>query len=90
LQQHKTISFALHKLLWWTTMQINLSNEKPKRIIRIAETVKQTGVPKSSIYALLKENKFPKPVHLSRRCVGFVEAEIQDWIQDRIQARNVA
>jgi prophage regulatory protein len=59
-----------------------------KRIIRIPETVELSGVPKSSIYALLKEGKFPKPVQLSRRCVGFVESEVQAWIQSRIDDRD--
>jgi prophage regulatory protein len=62
--------------------------KKNTRIIRIAETGQQTGLPKSSIYALLKEGKFPKPVQLSTRCIGFIESEIQSWIKARIDARD--
>lgn len=69
-------------------MQIKSDFEKPKRIIRIAETVKLTGIPKSSIYALLKEGKFPRPIQLSTRCVGFVEEEVQVWIAARIADRD--
>ncbi len=59
-----------------------------KRIIRIAETIELTGIPKSSIYALLKEGSFCRPVSISRRCVGFVESEVHEWIQSRIDARD--
>jgi prophage regulatory protein len=64
------------------------TDSEHNRITRIPEIVKQTGLPKSSIYALLKEGKFPKPVQLSRRCIGFVESEIQAWIQSRIDDRD--
>jgi prophage regulatory protein len=56
----------------------------------MAEAVRQTGLPKSSIYALLKEGNFPKRLQLSTRCIGFVESEIQDWVQARIAERDAA
>lgn len=61
---------------------------KNKRIIRIATVVDQTGIPKSSIYALIKEGEFPEPIQLSHRCVGFIESEVQDWIEEKIAARD--
>ncbi len=61
---------------------------KNKRIIRIATVVDQTGIPKSSIYALIKEGVFPEPIQLSHRCVGFIESEVQDWIEEKIAARD--
>ena len=70
-----------------------LNSEKPlnerERLIRIAVVCALTGIPKSSIYVLLKEGKFPRPVQISTRCIAFVESEIQDWIDARIQARDV-
>jgi prophage regulatory protein len=59
------------------------------RIIRLPEVCKQTGIPRSSIYVLMNQGAFPKPVPLSTRCIGFVEAEIQGWITARITARNL-
>lgn len=64
-----------------------MTNSK-NRIIRLPEVCKQTGIPKSSIYVLMNQGAFPKPVPLSTRCIGFVEAEIQGWIAARITARD--
>lgn len=60
----------------------------PNRILRLSEVIKQTGIPRSSIYVLIKQGAFPKPVPLTTRCIGFVEAEIHGWIAERITARD--
>lgn len=32
----------------------------------------------------MHKDKFPKTISLGKRSVGWVESEINDWIQDRI------
>jgi len=61
-----------------------------QRLIRLSDVTKRTGIPKSTIYALLKNNRFPRPVPLTTRCVAFVESEIEAWIDQRIAERDVA
>ena len=39
--------------------------------------------------AAAKRRLFPKRVHLTDRRVGWVEAEIDEWIRLRMAARNV-
>ena len=56
------------------------------QILRLPEVSRQTGLPRSTIYALLAKNEFPLPVKLSQRSVGWVESEIITWIEDRIAA----
>ena len=55
-------------------------------ILRLPEVTRQTGLPRSTIYALVAKNDFPIPVKLSQRSVGWVECEITTWIEDRIAA----
>ena len=54
------------------------------QILRLPEVSRQTGLPRSTIYALIAKNEFPLPVKLSQRSVGWVESEITTWIEDRI------
>lgn len=56
------------------------------RMIRIAQVQEQTGLPRSTIYDLIADGRFPKQVKLSERCSAWVESEIQDWISERIAA----
>ncbi len=58
------------------------------RIIRLPEVTKLTGICKTSIYELIKKSKFPKQINLGTRAVGWVESEVQEWIQQRISQRD--
>lgn len=57
------------------------------RILRRAEVQARTGLSRSSIYRGVQEGSFPKPVGLGPRMVGWVDAEIQAWIDARIESR---
>lgn len=46
--------------------------------------MKDTGLARSTIYKKIKENTFPKPILLGAKSVGWVENDIQEWIQQRI------
>lgn len=55
-----------------------------KRIIKLPEVISQTGLSRSSIYAKIEANEFPKSIGLGARSVGWIEEEINQWIEDRI------
>ena len=62
------------------------------RLIRRKQLSQVIGLSRSTIYARLdKKSKyydgtFPAPVKLGSMSVAWVEAEIQDWINNRIDA----
>ena len=60
------------------------------RIIRLKEVIYSTGLARSTIYRYIGEGTFPKSVSLGDRCVGWVDAEVQEWILARIKERDVA
>ena len=66
--------------------------EESKRLIRIKDVVQLTGISKSYIYQLCNNNLFPKSIQLipGGTSVAWVEGEIQQWIEERIQSRNEA
>jgi prophage regulatory protein len=60
----------------------------PPRIIRLPEVVKRTGLPRASIYHKMAKLSFPKPIALSARSRGWIESEVEAWIDERIRARS--
>lgn len=56
--------------------------------IRMPETKRRTGLGRAWIYRLISEGRFPKPAKLGDRSVGFVESEVDEWIAERIAARD--
>ncbi len=70
--------------------QINLNPEHPQKLIRIRKVILLTGLSKSYIYELCNKNIFPKQIHLvpGGTSVAWVEKEVLDWCQSRIQERD--
>ncbi len=62
-----------------------------EKLLRIKQVQQITGLSKSYIYQLCNENKFPKSIQLvaGGSSVAWVESEILQWIDARIQARDV-
>ena len=68
-----------------------------QKFIRLPEVIKRTGICRSGIYAKLRFNPkrphdydpyFPKPVSISAHRIGWVESEIDQWIESKIQQRD--
>lgn len=59
-------------------------------ILRLRDVKNRTGLSRSSIYSLIHQGKFPRPVKLSMRSVGWVEQEISEFIQHAIAEREAA
>ncbi|MHA3098801.1 helix-turn-helix transcriptional regulator [Acinetobacter brisouii] len=55
-----------------------------QRLIRRKEVQAKTGLGASSIYALMKTGEFPQCLNLSERRVAWIEAEVDQWIAQRI------
>ena len=70
---------------------MDLLNERPyimgksSRIIRLQEVQFRTSLPRSSIYDLIKKGLFPKQIKLMARSVGWLESEIDEWIDRKHQ-----
>jgi prophage regulatory protein len=60
----------------------------PTRILRIREVCQRTGMSRSSIYAYEQNGEFPKRIQISARAVGWVEADVEAFLQARIAASS--
>ncbi len=59
-------------------------------ILRIHGVRTRTGLSTSTIYKKISEGNFPKPISLGERAVGWIEKEINVWLQQRIDtSRNL-
>ena len=59
--------------------------DKTLVILRLSDVKSRTGLSRSTIYARMAEGAFPTTISLGGRAVGWVEAEINDWISARVQ-----
>ena len=66
------------------TKVIELEGTVRVRILRLPEVQRRTGLSRSTIYVRLDQGRFPKPVSLGARAVGWIESEVDEWIRERI------
>ena len=54
-------------------------------ILRRTQVQEITGLSRSSIYEKMKKGSFPEAIKLGERAVGWIEAEVLDWLQEQIK-----
>lgn len=62
-----------------------MHNQPENELMRLNEVMKAVHYSRASIYRLMKENKFPKPITLGGRSVFWVRTQIQDFIREQIE-----
>jgi len=53
-------------------------------ILRLPAVKDRIGLSRSSIYVHISEGTFPSSIKLGPRAVGWLESDIQAWIEKRI------
>ncbi len=55
-----------------------------QHILRLPTVKTVTGLSRSTIYLRMSEGTFPEKISLGSRAVGWLETEVQDWLDERI------
>lgn len=54
-------------------------------ILRRKQVEARTGLGRSSIYDYIKAGRFPAPVRIGDRAVGWLESEVDSWLSAQIE-----
>lgn len=57
-------------------------------LLRLNTVISMTGLSRSTIYAYMANNRFPKSLKISDRCVAWYSEDIDTWIADRLLQRS--
>ena len=71
------------------TSVIEQKKQGQVRFLRLPEVLARTGLSRSTIYVRLDQGRFPRPVSLGARAVGWIESEVDEWIRERIDKSRV-
>ena len=75
------------------TLQIALNRQRTtvsNRILRMAELKTRIGLSRSTIYEFQNSGHFPRSVSLGSRAVGWLESDIEAWMESRINVSKSA
>jgi len=78
--------------------KLEQKNNKPKnKLIRFPEVMSRTGYGRTSIYRKMEDGSFPKslklggppkdPKEFDSRAIAWIEDEVDQWIESRIEDR---
>lgn len=59
-------------------------------ILKINEVVQKCNLSRATIYKKVKEGTFPKQIKLSERSSGWLESEVNQWIESRVKEREAS
>lgn len=61
-----------------------LRNQTRKRLMRLPEVLGRVGLQKTQVYELMAAGRFPQAIKITERCVGWLEHEIDAYIEARV------
>ena len=57
-----------------------------RKLLRLKEVIELTGISRSSIYRLISDGTFVKPIHVDApKITAWVLSDIEDWIEEQIE-----
>ena len=59
-----------------------------QRFLRSRDVQHVTGLPESSLYAMIAAGRFPKPIKLSEQRVAWLESDVAKWQASVLAANN--
>ena len=62
-----------------------MSNAIQYSILRRKQVQARTGLARSTMYQQIQDGKFPRPIALGPRAVGWLESEVSNWIAERVR-----
>jgi len=80
---------ALQKTAFIKTRQTALDQKRipvSNRILRMAELKVRIGLSRSTIYEAINQGNFPASISLGARAVGWLESDVDKWLENRINA----
>jgi len=54
-------------------------------LLRLPTVKERTGLSRSTIYHRISDGTFPKPINIGIRAVGWLESDIDKWIDEQVQ-----
>ena len=65
-----------------------MQTQDSPRLLRLPEVIQKTGLSRSAVYRQEEAGTFPRRVSIGDNSRAWLEAEVDEWIIDRLAARD--
>ncbi len=76
-------SFCWKRNMELEMSSISVEHEPRVYVVRLKQLTSMLGLSRSTIYVLVSKGRFPVPVRLGTKAVGWRINEIEEWISSR-------
>jgi prophage regulatory protein len=79
--------YAADSLPWHVAseVQVSESNQAERRILRRADVEARCGFKRAHLYKLIRDGKFPRPLRIGIRAVGWDSIDVDQWIAEQLR-----
>ncbi len=73
-------------------VNLGATGQKPRagqRVLTTAQLRERVPFSRMHFWRLARDGKFPRPIKLGPRRLGWIEAEIEKWVADRAAEREL-
>ena len=56
--------------------------DQPSPLLRLKTVLDRTGLSRSTLYRKIQEGSFPRQVPIARRCTGWRECDVNEWLRN--------
>lgn len=57
------------------------------QVLRLPDVISKTGVSRSTIYSMMDAGSFPKSIPLGGHSIGWLEADVDSWIENQVTSK---
>jgi prophage regulatory protein len=61
-----------------------ITSDKPDRILRLPAVLERTGLSRSTLYRKIQAGTFPPQLAISKRCAGWRESSVTEWLRNPV------
>jgi prophage regulatory protein len=72
----------------WFSLNFEQTNMTNHSFISLTKTAQRTSLSRSTLRNYSKQGKFPPLIAITEKRLGFLLADVEQWMQERIAARE--
>jgi prophage regulatory protein len=71
-----------------TLNETTIPENRPLNILRNPDVCRKLGISPTTLWRWGRDKNFPSPIQLGPNTVGWIEAEIDNWLAGKAQSRG--
>lgn len=59
------------------------------KLLTAKQVLAMIGIGRTTLYAMMREGEFPKPIQITKGRVAWIGSEVEKWVMERAEQRDL-